>query len=67
MKRREFITLVGAVAAFPVAARAQAPPTKVFRRLYLVVDPGSSVRPTGVLWTALEAELGRLGYAEGRT
>ena len=63
MKRREFITLLGGAAAWPLAARAQQP--NVFRVGYL--EPGSPTDP-------IQANLRRqfllgmrdLGYREGR-
>ena len=62
MRRREFITLVGSAAMWPLAARAQQP-QKVWRVGYLGFGPASS-------WTsqveALRSGLRDLGYVEGK-
>src|ERR1700731_2938048 len=62
MKRREFITLVGCAAAYPLAARAQQP-TKVARIGPLDLGPASA-RASRV--EALRAGLRDLGYVEGK-
>jgi putative ABC transport system substrate-binding protein len=63
MKRREFITLLGGVAAWPLAARAQQPvkpPTIGFL--------GASTPSGWSHWvTAFERRLRELGWIEGRT
>jgi putative ABC transport system substrate-binding protein len=62
MKRREFITLLGGAAAWPVAARAQQPKLPTIG--YLGVSTASSWRD----WTAaFVRRLGELGWTEGRT
>jgi putative tryptophan/tyrosine transport system substrate-binding protein len=68
MKRREFITLVGGAAAWPLVARAQQPST--MKRI-AIVHPNIDVRVIGVnsgnpYYRALFAELERLGYVEGQ-
>jgi putative tryptophan/tyrosine transport system substrate-binding protein len=68
MKRREFITLVGGTAAWPLMARAQQPSTK---RRIAIVSPNVDVRVIAVnsgnpYYRALFAELERLGYVEGQ-
>jgi putative ABC transport system substrate-binding protein len=63
MRRREFITLLGGAAAWPLAARAQQP--KIIRLGYL--EPQ---RPTEAVATSLRRQfllgLRDLGYVEGR-
>jgi len=61
MKRRDFITLLGgAVAAWPIAARAQQ--TKVYRIGALLVGNADVVS----FRTELREELRKAGYVEGR-
>jgi putative ABC transport system substrate-binding protein len=63
MRRREFITLLGGAAAWPVAARAQ--PGKTPRVAYLTGqaenDPEVQARNT-----AFREGLTKLGWADGR-
>jgi putative ABC transport system substrate-binding protein len=62
LKRREFITLVGGAATWPVVARTQQP--ERVRRIGVL----GSDAPTWTAWTAALAErLRRLGWIEGRT
>ena len=61
MRRREFITLIGGAAAWPLAARAQQPAMPVFGIL-LVFS-----RESGRTFTEpLRAYMQALGYVEGR-
>ena len=57
MRRREFITLLGGAAAWPLAARAQQSVSKMPR--IGIIDPGA-------LWDPFRQGLRDLGYAEGR-
>jgi putative ABC transport system substrate-binding protein len=63
MKRREFITLLGGAAAWPLAARAQQPAGKVFRIGFVGLPTADSLpkRPE-----AFRAGLRDLDYQEGR-
>ena len=59
MKRRDFVTLLGGVAAWPLAARAQQP--KVWRIGFLAPVP-----PTAVMLSAFRDGLRGRGYVEGQ-
>jgi putative tryptophan/tyrosine transport system substrate-binding protein len=61
MKRREFITLLGGAAAWPLAARAQQAPTAVIGFLGL-----TSQSEWGKFVLALNNGLAETGYVEGR-
>src|SRR4051794_25499588 len=67
MRRRDFITALGAVATWPLAARAQQPP-KVKRIAFVI--PATKVSEITVsgrpYFRAFFEELGRLGYVEGQ-
>src|SRR5262245_28376540 len=64
MRRREFITLLGGAAAWPLAARAQ--PAGPMRRIGVlntsVDDPVSG----GIGYPVFVAELQKLGFTEGK-
>jgi putative tryptophan/tyrosine transport system substrate-binding protein len=67
MKRREFITLLGGAAAWPLAGRAQQPAKA--RRIAIVHPfyPLSEMTATGPSqWRAFFDELTRAGYIEGQ-
>ena len=61
MRRRGFITLLGGVAAWPLAAHAQKP--KIWRLGWLTTAPAAEVNP---FLEALRAGLSDQGYSEGR-
>ena len=62
MKRRKFITLLGAAAAWPLMAQAQQQPPGKIRRLG-ILQPGA---PPDRLVEAMQGRLRELGYVEGR-
>ena len=63
MKRREFITLVGGAAAWPLAARAQQP---AMRRIGVLVAFSQTDLEAQARITALRLGLQALGWTEGR-
>jgi putative tryptophan/tyrosine transport system substrate-binding protein len=67
MKRREFITLFGGAAAWPLAARAQQSATRRIAIFHPAI-PTTLLTETGggSAWRAFFAELRRLGYVEGQ-
>ena len=62
MRRREFITIIGGAAAWPLAGRAQR------TGKLLTIGVLGSDAPTWTAWTTAFAErLRQLGWIEGRT
>jgi putative ABC transport system substrate-binding protein len=62
LKRREFITLLGAAAGWPLAARAQQP-----TRLPIIGFMGSGTATTQTQWTAAFLQrINELGWSDGR-
>jgi len=61
MKRREFITLLGGGAAWPLAARAQTPPKMLRVGVVSLVNPR-----TATFWVAFDRRMRELGYVEGQ-
>src|SRR5262245_33786325 len=64
MKRREFLSLVGGAAAWPLSARAQQPERT--RRIGVMTGIATNDAETKVRVGAFSQELQRLGWAEGR-
>jgi putative tryptophan/tyrosine transport system substrate-binding protein len=63
MKRREFVTLIGSAAAWPIAARAQQS-----AKLPTIGYLGASTPADAAQWTAAFTQrLRELGWVEGRT
>ena len=64
MRRREFLTLVGAAVAWPIAARAQQPDR--MRRIGVLMGFAESDREGQAFVAAFREGLQKLGWAEGR-
>ena len=60
IRRRDFITLLGSAATWPLAAGAQQP-IKILRVGTVAGNPRS-----GPQWVAFERRMGELGYQEGK-
>ena len=63
MKRREFITMLGGAAAWPLAARAQQP--RHVRRIGILMPNPKSDAESQSYVRAFRQELARLGWSEG--
>src|SRR3954466_2017887 len=63
LKRREFITLVGGAAAWPLVARAQQP--NRLRRIGILMPYPASDTEMNIRVRAFKSELQRLGWIEG--
>jgi putative ABC transport system substrate-binding protein len=64
MKRRQFITLLGGAAAWPIAARAQQP--ERMRRIGALISGGENAPQTQARYGAFRKGLEALGWIEGR-
>src|SRR6266478_6487171 len=64
MQRREFITLVGAAAAWPLAARAQKP--DLVRRVGILISGAEADPEMQARVAAIRERLDNLGWSEGR-
>jgi hypothetical protein len=65
MRRREFVTLLGGAAAWPLAARAQQP-KKIPRLCFLTFDPGT-LQSRSPRFDPFFDGLRDLGYVNGQT
>src|SRR5258707_4905350 len=65
MKRREFITLLGGSAAWPLGARAQQPPRYRIGHL-AIAAPTDTPPPPPANWNAFVQGLREAGYTEGQ-
>jgi putative ABC transport system substrate-binding protein len=65
VRRREFITLIGSAAAWPLAARAQQA-TKIPRIGVLSPSPSEDASPNRVTLQAFVAGMRELGYVDGQ-
>ena len=64
MRRREFITILGSAAAWPVAARAQLPIRRVGH--LAIAAPTDTPPPPPANWHAFVQGLREIGYMEGQ-
>jgi putative tryptophan/tyrosine transport system substrate-binding protein len=64
MQRREFITILGSAAAWPVAARAQLPIRRIGH--LAIAAPNDTPPPPPANWDAFVQGLGEIGYMEGQ-
>jgi putative tryptophan/tyrosine transport system substrate-binding protein len=64
MKRRQFITLVGGAAAWPLAARAQQP--ERVRRIGVLIGPSENDPTFQSVLAAFRDALAKFGWVEGR-
>jgi putative tryptophan/tyrosine transport system substrate-binding protein len=64
MKRREFITLIGGAAAWPLAARAQQ--RERMRRIGVLVNWAADDQDNKVRLAAFQQRLQQLGWTDGR-
>jgi hypothetical protein len=62
VRRREFITLLGGAAGWPLMARAQQPAKKMLR-----VGTVSATQQSSPQWGAFLQRMAELGYHEGKT
>jgi putative ABC transport system substrate-binding protein len=63
VRRREFITILGGAAAWPLAARAQQAGS--MRRIGILVNGAKADQEMQVRIAAVQRELGQLGWSEG--
>ena len=64
MRRREFITLVGTVTAWPFAVRAQQP--AITRCVGVLINLSENDLEAQRLTTAFQERLAQLGWVDGR-